>query len=283
MSGAITRIFSDLHYGDKASTLRSLPDIRPLLEGCSSVILNGDTLDTRPSRTPEATLRAREEVRRFFATEAPPTTWLTGNHDPDISDQHAVELNDRLVYVTHGDILFENLVPWGRDADDLSRALETELARFASDDRTLLGHQFEAFRRAAATIPQRHQSEQNSLKYVVGFVADTIWPPLRILKVLKAWRETPVRAASLLKRHQLPARVVVIGHTHRRGVTRTKEGILVFNTGSLCPPCAGAVVDVSESNVRLRAIIRRGNEFRLGETIAEFALARIQRAETLHP
>ncbi|HTO05238.1 MAG TPA: metallophosphoesterase, partial [Opitutus sp.] len=265
----MTRIFSDLHYGDRASTLRSLADVRPLLEGCSSIVLNGDTLDTRPSRTPEVALQARSEVNHFFAMEAPPTTWLTGNHDPDISDQHAVELNDRLVYVTHGDILFENLVPWGRDADDLSREISAELARFEPNERTLLAHQFIAFRRAAAAIPQRHQSERNTLKYLLSFSADTFWPPLRILKVLKAWRETPARAASLLKRHQLPARVVVMGHTHRRGVTRTPEGILVFNTGSFCPPCAGGVVDVSESAVRLRAIIRRGNEFRLGETIAE--------------
>jgi predicted phosphodiesterase len=283
VSSAVTRVFSDLHYGDKASTLRSLPDLRPLLEGCSSIILNGDTLDTRPSRSPEFTFAAQHEVTRFFAAEAPPTTWLTGNHDPDISDQHAVELNDRMVYVTHGDILFENLVPWGRDADVLSREVETELARFKPDQRALLMNKFVAIRRAAAKIPQRHQAEQNLIKYLLGFTADTVWPPLRILKVLRAWRETPARAASFLGRHQLPARVVVMGHTHRRGVTRTPGGILVLNTGSFCPPCAGGVVDVSESNVRFRAVVRRGNEFRLGETMAEFALAHLRPAETVNP
>ena len=277
----VIRIFSDLHYGDRASNLRSLADLKPLFEGAAQIVLNGDTLDTRASRTPLATEAATKEAIKFFETHAPPTTWLTGNHDPTISDLHAVEFADRRVFVTHGDILFENLVPWGRDASVLSARVAAELARLSPAEREQLDERFVAYRRAAESIPQRHQSERNPLKYALGFASDTIWPPLRILHVLKAWKEAPARAASLLKRHNLPAKVFVMGHTHRLGVTHAPGGLLVINTGSFCPPCAGGVVDISSTHVLLRSVERRANEFRLGTTIAEFALARVADAETL--
>jgi len=45
---AVTRIFSDLHFGDRASRARRLAQLRPLLDGVDALVLNGDTLDTRP-------------------------------------------------------------------------------------------------------------------------------------------------------------------------------------------------------------------------------------------
>jgi UDP-2,3-diacylglucosamine pyrophosphatase LpxH len=183
--------------------------------------------------------------------------------------------------VTHGDILFENLVPWSRDAATLGERVATELARLPAGEREVLENRFVAYRRAAASVPQRHQSERNPFKYVLGMAADTIWPPLRILQVLRAWRETPQRAAAHLRRHDLSARVFIMGHTHRLGVRRTPDGIHVINTGSFCPPCAGGVVDISADHVHLRAVVRRGGEFRLGDTIAEFALAHSDSTETL--
>jgi predicted phosphodiesterase len=270
----ITRILSDLHYGDRASALPSLPALSPLFEGAAQIILNGDTLDTRPSRFPNATKALRATVAEFFLSHSPPVTFLTGNHDPDISARHAVELAEREVYVTHGDILFENLVPWGRDAALLRKRVTEELAALSPDARERLDEKYSAYRRAAASIPQRHQSERHTLKYAVGFAADTIWPPLRILRVLKAWRETPARAATLLAHHHLPAKFFVMGHTHRLGFKSAPNGLVVINTGSFCPPCDGAVVDVTTDRLALRQIERRRREYRIGGTLAEFALAR---------
>jgi len=269
----ITRIFSDLHYGDRASALHSLPALAPLFDGAAQIILNGDTLDTRPSRNPAGTLGLRAEVAEFFQRHGPPATFLTGNHDPDISDAHALELVERSIYVTHGDILFENLVPWGRDAALLRERVAGELAALSPDARERLEDRFSAYRRAAASIPQRHQSERHPVKYALGFAADTIWPPLRVLHVLKAWRETPARAAALLNRHKLPAKFFVMGHTHRLGFKSAPTGLVVINTGSFCPPCDGAVVDVTENRLVLRQIERRSGEYRIGTTLTEFALA----------
>lgn len=277
----VIRIFSDIHFGDRASSLASLTALTPLFEGATQIVLNGDTLDTRPSRNPAATLAAKVHAQEFFRRNAPPASWLTGNHDPDISDLHALEFAERSVYVTHGDILFENVVPWGRDVAMFTGRINAELERLSSSDRAILAKRFAVVRRVCATIPQRHQSERNAVKYAWGYIRDTVWPPLRILRVLQAWRETPARVEQLLEQFQLPAKVFVMGHTHRLGVTQTASGVTIINTGSFCPPNGGGVVDVSADRAVLRAIEKRGKEFRFGATLAQIALARSPDAETL--
>src|SRR5690349_13660747 len=113
MPEAFTRIFSDLHFGDRASRLRSLREIAPLLEGPARIVVNGDALDTRAGPHPERTAALRVEVLDFFNRHSPPAELLTGNHDNDISPLHTLELADGKIFVTHGDVLTEDIVPWG--------------------------------------------------------------------------------------------------------------------------------------------------------------------------
>ena len=114
MPGETIRILSDLHYGEHASRVRSLAQLRPLLDGATRLVVNGDTLDTRPGPDPDRTDRTKEEVRAFFDEVGAPVTFLTGNHDPDFSPNALADLAEGRVLVTHGDILFSDIVPWGR-------------------------------------------------------------------------------------------------------------------------------------------------------------------------
>ncbi len=283
MAESVIRILSDLHYGDRASTLTKLDAIAPLFEGADELVFNGDTLDTRPSRDPGANRDRRSDVESFLQRSGRPVTVLTGNHDPDISARHLVELADRRVFVTHGDVLFEDIVPWSRDAALARRLVDSELAALPDDLRPKLESRLIAFRRAAAAIPQRHQSEPDRMKHAISYLADTLWPPGRMLRVLRAWREAPSRAAALLREHALPARVFVMGHTHRLGVARTGGGIVVLNTGSFTPPGGAGVIDLRPGRIALRRVVRRRAAYRLGDTVAEFALADGSPAPTLGP
>lgn len=273
MAQDVIRILSDLHYGDRASGIGTLPALTPLFDGASRVILNGDTLDTRPGPYPEHTAALRAEVSAHFAHHAPPVTFLTGNHDPDFSDHHSLDLAGGRVFVTHGDILFDNLVPWGNDAALARQRVLAELVRLDAAARDRLEDRLGAIRRAAFSIPQRHQAERHGLKYAAGFLSDTIWPPLRVLRVLRAWREAPARAARLTLRHRPQARFFIMGHIHRPGVWRTRGGLIVLNTGSFCPPLGTAAVDLTPDRITLRRVERGRGEFRLGATLADFALA----------
>lgn len=272
MSASLLRIFSDLHYGDRASSLHSLTALAPLCEGVSQIVLNGDTLDTRPNSDPALNAQLRAEVLEFFGRQTAPATFLTGNHDPDISDRHHLELGVGLL-VTHGDVLFEDLVPWSQDAPLAGRLVARELAELSPAEHAQLPHRLRAYRRAAAQIPQRHQSEPHGLKYLIAFARDTVWPPSRILRVLRAWKETPARADAFVASHRPRTRFLAMGHTHRVGTTRTPRGLVVLNTGSFCPPGGAAVIDVTEDLLTLRAVKRARGDFHPGDTIAEFSLA----------
>ena len=273
VNAGVTRIFSDMHYGDRASAVHSLAQLRPLLDGPAALVLNGDTLDTRHGPHPAVTAALREETREFFAAHAPHAQFLTGNHDPDISATHALEAADGKIFITHGDILFDDIVPWSRVAGLARARIAHGLAALAPGERATLAARLAVWRHVAASIPQHHQVERDALKYIQSFLRDTVWPPTRPLRILRAWREAPARAAALVRAHRLPARFFVMGHTHRPGAWRTRDGVVLLNTGSFCPPLGCACADVTAEKITLRRITRRGGEFHPGAVLAEFALA----------
>ncbi|MDO8543448.1 MAG: hypothetical protein Q7S40_23665 [Opitutaceae bacterium] len=270
MPGHLTRILSDIHYGDRASIVGNLGQLQPLTESAACLVLNGDTLDTRAGPLPAHTQTCREEVQAFAAS-LPEAVLISGNHDPDLVPKHMLELAGGQVIVTHGDVLFDDIVPWGRDAHLIRRRIAAALAARVGG-RLGLDERFAIWRAVAATIPQRHQSERNPLKYAVRFAADTVWPPLRIVRILRAWKRAPSLAADFAREHWPGARFIVIGHTHRPGVWSPAGGPVVINTGSFCPPLGGFAVDIEPARLQVRQIQRRGHAFHADRLIATFAL-----------
>jgi len=53
------RIVSDVHFAERASRVRSLGELRPLTEGVSLLVFNGDMMDTRPGPDDRRTARIR--------------------------------------------------------------------------------------------------------------------------------------------------------------------------------------------------------------------------------
>jgi predicted phosphodiesterase len=271
--GERIRILSDIHFGDRASLVGQLRQLRPLFDGVSRLVLNGDTLDTRPGPLPAHTAACRDEVLDFFPRAVPEVTYLTGNHDADLSPHHRLELAGGQVFVTHGDIVFDDIVPWSQDAALIEEQIGRRLAAIPGAERENLDRRLLIWREVAGSIPQRHQSEQRGWKHLVHYVADTVWPPTRVWRVLRAWRDQPRLSAALVRRHLPQARFVVTGHIHRPGIWRHARGPTAINTGSYTPPLGETCVDLEPGRLMVRAIIRRGREFLPGRTIAEFPLA----------
>lgn len=271
--GPLTRILSDIHYGDRASRVSALAQLRPLMDGVDELVLNGDTLDTRPGPRPGHTTACRAGVLEFVATNVPHTTILTGNHDPDFSAQHAIELAGGQVVATHGDIVFDDLVPWGRDSSIIRPKIAAVLAALPPHERQGLAPRFAAWRQVAASIPQRHQSEPHGFKYAFHFAADTLWPPLRVVRILRAWHIYPALVAEFARVHWPKAKFITVGHTHRPGIWTSPAGVTIINTGSFCPPLGGYAVDVEPHRVVVRAVKMAAGEFRPARVVAEFPLA----------
>lgn len=270
----VSRIISDLHYGDRASRVSSLALLQPLFEDVDRLILNGDSLDTRRSPSPARTAELAAEVRAFFPAHVPAVDFVTGNHDPDFSSVHALDLGDGAVFVTHGDILFDEIVPWGRDAKLARRLVAEQYAQLEAGERASIEERLVALRAAAAAIPQRHQSERRPVRYLQHLVRDTVWPPTRVLRLLRAWRQVPRRAEIMIRRHRPNTQCVVLGHTHRPGIWIRTNGVMILNTGTFCPPFGSWAVDLELDAIAWRRIERRRGEFHAGPVQQRFSLAR---------
>jgi predicted phosphodiesterase len=273
VAAQLIRVISDVHFGERGSRVRSLEQLRPLFEGATSLVVNGDTLDTRPGDNPQRTARALAGVQEFFGSAGIPVTLLTGNHDPDLSGHHALEFAGGQVLVTHGDLLFDDIVPWSSDAPEIRLKIAAAFASIPGGSPRSLEERLAVFRSVSASTTQLHQSETNPLRYAFRLAGDCVWPPQRLLAVLTAWGEAPRRAAALARTHRPGARFIMIGHTHRPGVWRTPSGVVVINTGSYCRPFGAMAAEISDGGISVRRIEARGGAFHPGRLVAQFPLA----------
>lgn len=267
MTRPFTRILSDVHYGEGASLVTDLCQLDPLLADAAAV-LNGDTIDTRPHPQAGLVERLRADVTSWLRGR--PVTLLTGNHDPEIAATHHLELAGGAVLVTHGDVLFDDIVPWSIDAGMIRALVARERAAFPQ---SAFADLLVAHRRAAWAIPRRLKTGVPPLRALGSLLTDTIWPPLRIPRILRCWMELPARAAAFTALHRPSARCVIVGHTHWPGVWQRPDGRVVINTGSYCQPLGRLAVDVAADHVAVRRVVRRGRDFHPGPIVVEIALA----------
>ena len=270
---ASLRILSDIHYGDRSSHVKQLGQLAPLLQGVDALVLNGATMDTRPGPYPELTAKQTKEVDQFFGGLGIPVTLITGNHDPFISGHHLLALEDGKIFLTHGDLLFKDVVPWSRDRARVDAMIQHGLRRFPDPAALSLEEQLLVYRKVASELPQRHQSEPNPIRHLLQFLQDTVWPPNRAFEILRAWRDMPSLGAALALKHRPQARFALFGHTHRPGVWKQTDGRIVINTGSFATPLGGLAVDVDGNSLSVLKVRRKGPHFVPGEVLHRFSLA----------
>jgi predicted phosphodiesterase len=265
----LTRILSDLHLGDERSSLRDAAQLSPLLEGVDTLVLNGDTCDTQHDLGP-AEVAA---LKGFFGARVPAVAYITGNHDPDISGAHELSLADGRVWVTHGDVLFDDLAPWSRLRPELARRLALIRPCHPAANWENISTRLPMMREACLKLPCEHASAPGGGALIkLRRAARDLFPPNRALAMLRTWAAAPRLAARLAAAQRPAARVVVCGHVHFPGVWR-HGGRLVVNTGSFSPPLGARGVDLTGETVRVRCVERRGGMFHPGRVVAEFPLA----------
>jgi predicted phosphodiesterase len=266
----LIRVISDLHYGDRSCRLRSLAELDPLFDGVDEVIVNGDALDTRAGPYPERTRQLGAEVTSYFAGK--PARLMTGNHDPDISELHWLPLAAGKVLLIHGDMLFDTIVPWGKDARAIQRLVAAGRAKLPPEVRGTLDAEARLFRAIAAGCKQRHQVETNPWRYLASFATDTFWPPTRVQTILKSWSEAPELAAGYARQYYPSARCLILGHLHRPGYWETADGRHVVNTGCFCRPFQAWCADIDGDRVTARKLERSPAGYRPGQIVSAIAM-----------
>ena len=160
------------------------------------------------------------------------TTFLTGNHDAEISDHHHLDLADGKIFLTHGDVFYPTISPWGRTAARFTRELEEIAAAFDEDPAGNLEAHLERTRRARSILvpipPRRSQLP------VIGKLWTTFveaWPPTRTLQIIDAWRQGPALGLRSVQAYRPDARFVIWGHLHCPHIAEG-AGRVSINTGS---------------------------------------------------
>lgn len=243
-----TLILSDLHLGHRGSRAEaSLDRLARVCAGFDRVIVGGDALDQ--FETPEELEPRRPQLeclRRVLQCRAGPPEFVTGNHDPAISDLHYAYLEEPGLLVCHGDYMLDRAAPWvSRDAIQEAR-FRAAVARLSKPlgfiERATL------FRRVQIEVlrefslgPRRHPGYLYVLKQLL--------PPTRALVLAHYMWHAPARMAKLAASFPRPVRHAVFGHSHRAGHWRL-DGREIYNTGSFMPLSAPYAVVAEDDRVR---------------------------------
>lgn len=258
-------VLSDLHMAHPASYVSHPRQLAPLLENVRSVVFNGDTCELANL---DRKARAREllhDVHDLCQQRGVRPYFLTGNHDPFISNLHHLDLFGGRVFITHGDALHPAIAPWSRE----SKAILAERHRLLagrSEPRTLAQVLLLSKQASLVAALYDHGAKEQGLWGRLELVSRFARKPKRILITLMYWANVAHYSHALQQRFRPEAKLMLIGHTHRPGVWKNRDYMLV-NTGSYQPLSHSLAVYLDDSQAVVRRVHLRKNEFRTGRVV----------------
>jgi UDP-2,3-diacylglucosamine pyrophosphatase LpxH len=273
-----TVILSDTHLAGNGQGAGSADALRPLWQGADELIMNGDIAElSHPTLRADA---AREVIRIQDLCEADGVrlTFLSGNHDPMLTDRRFLRLCSGEVFVTHGDMLHPAISPWTSYAKQLRELHEDALKQLDLMDRAQLDQQAMAAAHAS-NLKWDHLAEHDPPKLsAIGKHADRA---RKVAKVLWYWHRLPKLAAAFAQRYAPESRFFIFGHIHRAGVWRFGEQTII-NTGAYhCPRRPHAIVLNDQTLTMHRVQFDAANGHRLIDS-PRFT-ATLQHAQQLPP
>ena len=251
-------IVSDLHYGHPTGKIADLSELRPILAGIKTLIVNGDYTEARLGADLDRA-RARVEVlRRLAESLGIALVMLAGNHDPGLYDQSWLELADGRVVVTHGDCLYWDIAPWSPEIEPYRQAwwphrAEWEAARLSRRD---------GWPRLLAYTEARRKDVQHCGDHFARGPGGKLRSALRlgrrpgrILRMLRVWMTSHRRAEEQVRRFSPQARFFVYGHTHH-SIVKKRGDLVLINTGAWQAYSATRIVRVGGGEVKIGKVER---------------------------
>jgi len=234
-----TVILSDTHLAGNGQGAGSADALRPLWQGADELIMNGDIAEL--SHPTERANAARQVMRLQDLCEEDGVrlTFLSGNHDPLITDRRFLRLCHGEVFLTHGDMLHPAISPWTSYASQLKDLHSDALAQLSQHDRADLDQQAMAAAHAS-NLKWDHLAEHEQPK--LGPIAKKIDMAGKVARVLWFWHRLPKLAAKFAQQYAPDARFFIFGHIHRAGIWHFGNQAMI-NTGSYhCPRNPHAIV-----------------------------------------
>ncbi|MBT5901120.1 MAG: hypothetical protein HOH58_03320 [Opitutaceae bacterium] len=262
------RILSDLHFRDATSRLERLEDLLPLLEGVTELWLNGDTCDNQSGMT----AAELAEIKEFFTAHVPRVRFITGNHDPDISEEHEASAAHGRIWACHGDACLDDIVPWSRVRETLVdrineiRSAHPELNYTSFEDRVRI------MRMACTGFARECDPEKQDSWHLLRRICTEFFPPRQPWAMVHTWATFGTRAATAAAIWRPEARVIVSGHVHFPRIWQRGDRT-VINTGAFTGPLGAYVVEYAEKLVTVRRIESRDRRWHPGKIVSTIPLA----------
>lgn len=258
-----TVILSDTHLAGNGQGAGSADALRPLWQGADELILNGDTAELSH---PTQRVGAAHEVMRIqdlCEEDGVRLTFLSGNHDPLITDRRFLRLCSGEVFLTHGDMLHPAISPWTSYAKELRELHEDALSQLELIDRAQLDQQAMAAAHAS-NIKWDHLAEHEPP--ALGILAKRIDQGRKVAKVLWFWHRLPKLASAFAQHYAPESRFFIFGHIHRAGVWQFGHQTII-NTGAYhYPRKPHAVVLEGQTLSMHRVQYDAGNGHQLSDT-----------------
>jgi UDP-2,3-diacylglucosamine pyrophosphatase LpxH len=266
------RILSDLHLAHPASLVKNVQQLEPLLEGAKTVVFNGDTAELRLGSARPTAERYLEAIRSLCRRWGIEPVFINGNHDPDASGHNHLELCGGRLLITHGDVLFPEVTPWGREAGQLKVHQQKALQEEAGNEPPELEHLLNAAKTASIrTRTEDGRMPRSNREWVRAIFTETAHPA-RAYQVLRAWATAPTRAVDLMTEHRPEARWIVLGHTHLPGKWQRGDRV-VLNTGAFLPWFGRRVIEVADGRISMCRVRSDGKHFHRGKELYQDSLA----------
>ncbi|QQL45230.1 metallophosphoesterase [Sulfuriroseicoccus oceanibius] len=251
----VVRILSDLHLGHPGSICRSVDEFRPLMEGVTTLVLNGDTTEDCSSQLASESLKQYDALIQMTGACGVAVVRTRGNHDPDAEPVGCLWAAGRKVLVTHGDVCFPYGSPWSGGLERARPALERVACEHGEvktlDQRLALARDW------AGCFHPPVRKVTSRVNGLIRVLLRAFWPPSA------AWRLISTRMAALgyvdrfLDEYAPDVRVMVFGHIHRAGVwSGRRGGRTLINTGAFQPLAGRVACDLDVEGITVRKIVR---------------------------
>ncbi len=253
------QVFSDLHLGHAGTKLESARQLAGALIDSGVVVFNGDTLETRYRDIEEKLKRQHQELQRL-ANPHRQLCLLTGNHDPDISDQHALSAFNAKVLVMHGDAVFPALSPWGENAAAMRRLHCSAIAEAEQSAPLHLAERLALSREISSHAPIKHWVSTATHSRAKWLLLRRLIQPWHTLSILKCWLDAPRLTDNFLTKYSPPTQIAIVGHTHFPGSWRVGTRRII-NLGGFLPGAGQWTAIITDSELSVYKLKQADGHF----------------------
>lgn len=257
-------VLSDLHLAHPASYLGDPARLMPLLGPARTVVFNGDTCELLNVQRRKRSEEMLERLIEACIDRGARPIFLTGNHDPNVSSLHYLDLFDGRVFLTHGDCLHPMVAPWSKEGPVMWEERLRLLC--GAPDPVELEPMMQLIKRTTLVAAVYQPNLRKKLLARAEILSRFIYRPHRILLTLDYWANVAHFSHEIKMRHRPEAKLMLIGHTHRHGVWQARDYTLI-NTGSYQPLSRPLVVLMDDRRAKVYKVRGTADGWRLGREL----------------